>query len=63
VELSDAQLEALKIKLSEISGKVVDIVAEVDPALLGGVLVEMDGKQYDGSIRAKLHKVKEVIGK
>ena len=34
-----------------------------DRSLIGGMIVEMDGKVLDGSIRHQLSEVKEVIGK
>ena len=33
----------------------------IDPALLGGLIVEIDGKIMDGSLRHRLYEVKEVI--
>ncbi|MBO7178183.1 MAG: ATP synthase F1 subunit delta, partial [Clostridia bacterium] len=35
----------------------------VDGALLGGMIVEIDGKVMDGSLRRRLQDVKEVINK
>ena len=32
----------------------VDLTARVDPRLLGGMLVKMEGRTYDGSVRARL---------
>jgi F0F1-type ATP synthase delta subunit len=32
-----------------------------DPSILGGLIVEMDGKILDGSIRRRLQDVKEVM--
>ena len=34
---------------------------KVDPSLIGGIIVEMDGSVMDGSLRHRLHDVKEVI--
>ena len=34
---------------------------ETDPELIGGVLIEMEGKVYDGSIRTQLEGMKEII--
>ena len=35
----------------------------VDPTLLGGLSIEVDGKIMDGSVRRRLRDVKEVINK
>ena len=59
--LTDAELAALKQKLEKISGKTVLIEATVDPDLLGGLTVEMDGTVIDGSLRHRLRRVKEVM--
>jgi F-type H+-transporting ATPase subunit delta len=34
---------------------------ETDPGLLGGLLVELEGKVYDGSIRTQLENMKQRI--
>jgi F-type H+-transporting ATPase subunit delta len=37
------------------------VVAKVDvvPALIGGVIVEVDGRVYDGSLRTQLDKLQQ----
>ena len=42
-------------------GHRVTLQCSVDPALIGGVRVEVDGKVIDGSIRNKLEQIKEVM--
>lgn len=61
VALTDKELEALKQKLEKISGNTILPVCSVDPALLGGVVVEIGGKVIDGSLRHRLQRVKEVM--
>jgi len=63
VPLTEAEKAALKIKLEKISGRTVVLNFLIDADLLGGVIVEMDGKILDGSLRRRLHEVKEVISK
>lgn len=63
VELSAAQIAALRKKLENLSGKTVILESFTDRSLIGGMIVEMDGKVLDGSIRHQLSEVKEVIGK
>lgn len=63
VELSEAQSAALKAKLQKLNGKTVILENRIDPSVLGGIIVEMDGKLLDGSIKRQLVEVKEVIGK
>lgn len=61
VELTDGEKEKLRQKLERISGHTVRLRYQIDPALLGGVTVEMDGTLYDGSLRSRLQTMKEVI--
>ncbi len=62
VPLSEAEKDLLKKKLEKISGRNVVMTYSSDPSLLGGVVVEMDGKVIDGSLRSRLRQIKEVIG-
>lgn len=59
--LDDAQKAALCAKLQTLLGKSVDAVYTVDASLIGGVIIEAEGKTYDGSIRHRLHDVKDVM--
>lgn len=61
VPLTQEEMAALKQKLEKISGNTVLLSCTTDPALLGGAVVEMDGKIIDGSLRHRLHEVKEVM--
>lgn len=54
VALDAAQTVALASALGAVVGKRIELASEVDPAVLGGVLVRMDGHNYDGTVRAKL---------
>jgi F-type H+-transporting ATPase subunit delta len=61
--LSEEEQERLRQRLSGISeGAVVVLECRVDPRLIGGVMVEMDGRILDGTVRTKLREIKEVIG-
>lgn len=51
--LSQAQRQALVAALAG-SGGGVELRAEVDPALVGGMVVRLAGRTYDGSVRARL---------
>ncbi len=59
--LSNSQKAALCAKLTSVTGKGVDAVYTVDASLIGGVVIEVEGKTYDGSIRHRLHDVKDVM--
>jgi len=53
--LSDTQLKDLAAKLKEREGKDVKIKANVDPDLLGGLVVRIGSRQIDSSIRTRLN--------
>ena len=63
VPLSQDDLNKLKEKLEVLSKKAVTIEAQVDESLLGGIVVSIDGKVYDGSLKQKIKTAKEVMGK
>jgi F-type H+-transporting ATPase subunit delta len=53
--LDDAQLSALKTRLRGRIGGDVTIATKVDPAILGGLIVQIGSQMIDGSIRTKLN--------
>ncbi len=63
VPLTPAQRDKLEQALVRVCRRHVRPSYEVDAAVIGGVVIEVDGKVYDGSVRHKLQEVKEVIRK
>ena len=61
VELKEAETVALRAKLEKKLGRKVTLQCRVDPELIGGIRVEVDGRVIDGSIRNKLEEIKEVM--
>ena len=61
VALSEADRAALRARLCEISGRNVAMTCAVDPALIGGVRVEMDGRRYDNTIQDRLGRLKRSL--
>lgn len=61
VELTDSEKEALLRKLEKLSGHTVSVQYELDAALIGGIVIYMDDKIIDGSLRTKMKELKEVI--
>ena len=57
--LSPGGAERLAAALGSLSGKNVKIVSELDPALIGGIRVEMEGTVYDGTVRRQLERLVE----
>lgn len=63
VALTEDEKERLKSKLEKINGNSVVLDCSIDESLMGGIVVEIDGKIVDGSLRRRLHEVKEVMFK
>ena len=59
VPLSNALFEKLKTKLESITGKTVELTNTVDPSCIGGIVLEFDTKQLDGSVKSKLNTLRE----
>ena len=52
--LSDADLEALRAAFRKIVNRDVVAVVSTDPELIGGAVVEVEGRVYDGSLKTAL---------
>ena len=61
VALSESELSALREKLERISGRKVALEASVDPLLIGGLRVEMDGRRYDNTIQDRLGRLRRSL--
>ncbi len=61
VPLTEEEKDRLIQTLSARMGRTVTLTCTVDESLLGGMVVHVDGKVLDGSLRSRLHAVKEVM--
>ena len=61
VALNDSQLKALASKLESMSGKKVTLTTRIDPKVLAGIKVELDGKQLDGTVSGRLSGIKRKL--
>jgi F-type H+-transporting ATPase subunit delta len=57
--LSPVQQTKLQTVLRELRGRPVHLTTEVHPSLLGGIVVEMEGFVYDGSVHSRLESIRE----
>ena len=58
IPLSDGQLADIKGALADISGKSVHVELDVDPALIGGLVVKLGSRMIDTSLKTKLDALK-----
>jgi len=61
VALTEEQKDRLKKQLETKTGRTVELTCRVDPTLLGGLTVSVDGKVIDGSLKRRLREIKEVM--
>jgi F-type H+-transporting ATPase subunit delta len=59
--LSDAQRAALEAALSKTHGHALRMNIEVDPAILGGVKVQIAGEIIDGSVANRLKQARMML--
>ena len=59
--LTQEQVKRLTEKLSAITGKTAQVHNRVDPACLGGVRLDYDGKHVDGSVANRLETVRNML--
>jgi F-type H+-transporting ATPase subunit delta len=60
-KLSDAHLKSLKDALNAVTGKDVDLKVDVDPGIIGGLVVKLGSRMVDTSLRTKLNSIKTAM--
>jgi F-type H+-transporting ATPase subunit delta len=61
--LSESEEQALTTKLSDMYGRPVSLKIDVDPAVIGGVSVQVGSDLYDGTIARKLNAARQEFAK
>jgi F-type H+-transporting ATPase subunit delta len=57
--LKPEHVEALRSALAEVSGgRSVDIAINIDPEIIGGLIVQLGSRMVDGSLRTKLNSIR-----
>lgn len=59
--LSDAQIEQLKSTLKSVVGQDVELRTDVDPSLLGGLVVKVGSRMIDSSLETKLNNLETTM--
>ncbi|GGD67769.1 F0F1 ATP synthase subunit delta [Croceicoccus mobilis] len=59
--LDDTQLSLLTQKLTAREGRDVKVRTEVDPSILGGLIVKIGSRQIDSSIRTRLNSLAQAM--
>ena len=61
VALTEAQQEKLTQKLVAITGKTIRLTNTVDPACIGGLRLDYDGKRVDGTVQNRLDSIGKLL--
>lgn len=61
VSLTEEQAEALKHRLEAISNKTIILTQKTDSRVIGGLKVELEGKQLDGSLEGRLAVMRRIV--
>jgi F-type H+-transporting ATPase subunit delta len=59
--LAMADVAALQVRLSEATGRQVQVETTVDPTLMGGLVAQIGSTVYDGSVRTQLQKMRQQL--
>ncbi len=59
--LAADELEAVRTRIQQLAGTTVDIRAEVDPDLLGGITVRLGDRLLDASVRGRLERLRSQL--
>ena len=61
MELDKAQIERISATLKQIVKKEVDVDVTIDPTLIGGLIAEVEGMIYDGSVKTQIVRLKQSL--
>ena len=61
VPMADSQKDKLASKLAGITGKQIELINTIDPACIGGVRLDYDGKRVDDTIIHRLDAVSNML--
>lgn len=61
VPLTEEEREALRRKLAPHFGDDIELTCQVDPRILGGVIVRVGDRVIDGSVAGKLEALKKSL--
>jgi F0F1-type ATP synthase delta subunit len=63
VELDSATVDQLRDRIAEQTGRKVDFASEVDPDILGGIVVRVGNSVLDASVRNRLEQLRKQVAR
>ena len=61
VAMTEQQAKSLHEKLEKLTGKTIDLKTKVDPAVLGGIRLDIEGTELDGTVHSRLSALRRDI--
>ena len=61
VALTKAQAERLTGKLSQLTGKTIELTNRIDPSCLGGMRLDYDGKRLDDTVAHRMDSLRSLL--
>ena len=59
--LSEAEAQAILAKIEQASGRKVEATLRVDPALIGGMILQAGSLRVDASVRGRLARLRQEL--
>ena len=61
VAMSDAQKAKLTDKLHQLTGKEIQLLGRIDPAILGGIRLDYDGRRLEDTVAHRLDTIRDLL--
>ena len=61
VAMTEQQVKSLHEKLEKLTGKTIDLKTKGDPAVLGGIRLDIEGTELDGTVQNRLASLRRDI--
>ena len=61
VPMTEQQTARLHEKLEAVTGRQIDLKTKVDPAVLGGIRLDLEGTELDGTVKNRLASLRRSI--
>jgi F-type H+-transporting ATPase subunit delta len=58
---SDSDLKKITEGLERLTGDEVEIEVKIDPAIIGGIIVKVEDRVFDGSIKTQLERIRDIL--
>jgi F-type H+-transporting ATPase subunit delta len=58
---SDSDLKKITEGLEKLTGDEVEIEVKIDPAIIGGIIVKVEDRVFDGSIKTQLERIRDIL--